>query len=60
MAMDIAVIWVSGEANYFYKWDWTTQISLILLKNFRFWRRANGPRECAPASAQPILRAPAP
>ena len=33
MAMDIAVIWVSREANCFCKRDWTGQISLIRLMN---------------------------
>jgi hypothetical protein len=41
MAMDIAVIWGSGEANYFCKRDWTTQISLIRLMNFISARRAS-------------------
>jgi hypothetical protein len=34
MAMDIEVIWGTGEAEYFWKWDWTTQISLKLQENF--------------------------
>src|SRR5260370_31904283 len=33
MARDIEVIWVKREAEYFCKWDWTTQITLIRLNN---------------------------
>src|SRR5260370_14886739 len=38
-AGDIEVIWGAGEAVYFCKRDWTTQISLNLFANFLFWRR---------------------
>ena len=31
-----AVIWVESETEYFYAGDWTTQISLKSLGNFRF------------------------
>jgi hypothetical protein len=34
MAGDIEVIWVNGEAEYFCKKDWTTQITLIRFKKF--------------------------
>jgi hypothetical protein len=34
MAADIEVIWVNREAEYFCKWDWTAQISLIRLNKF--------------------------
>jgi hypothetical protein len=40
MAMDIEVIWVGREQEYFCKGIWTGQISLIRLKNFRSTRRA--------------------
>jgi hypothetical protein len=40
MAMDIEVIWVGSEAEYFYKRDWTTQIRLIRLNKFLFARNA--------------------
>jgi hypothetical protein len=37
MASDIDLIWVGGEAEYFWKWDWTGQIRLIGLKKSVFW-----------------------
>jgi hypothetical protein len=40
MAMDIEVIWVNREAEYFCKRDWTTQIGLIRLNKFQFTRNA--------------------
>jgi hypothetical protein len=33
------LIWGSGEAEYFFKWDWTGQIRLICLKKFVFARK---------------------
>jgi len=33
------VIWVKREAEYFYKQDWTTQITLIEFNKFVFMRR---------------------
>jgi hypothetical protein len=43
MAMDIEVIWVRREAEYFCKRDWTTQIGLIRLNKFEFTRKAERP-----------------
>jgi hypothetical protein len=40
MQGDIEVIWGVGEAVYFCKQDWTTQISLIRLKKLAFWRKS--------------------
>jgi hypothetical protein len=40
------LIWVEREQEYFWLGDWTGQISLIALANFRFWRNAFG-REVA-------------
>jgi hypothetical protein len=37
-AGDIEVIWVSSEAVYFCKQDWTTQITLIAFNKLDFWR----------------------
>ena len=34
--MDIDLIWGGGEAKYFLRGDWTTQISLMRLDNFLF------------------------
>jgi hypothetical protein len=39
MAKDINVIWVSGEGKYFWRWDWTTQITLIWFNKFAFTRK---------------------
>jgi hypothetical protein len=39
MARDIEVIWVKREAEYFCKWDWTTQITLIRFNKSGFSRR---------------------
>jgi hypothetical protein len=38
MARVLRVIWVRCEAEYFLKWDWTGQISLIRLDKFVFSR----------------------
>jgi hypothetical protein len=35
--MDIDLIWGIDKAEYFFAQDWTTQISLKRLENFRFW-----------------------
>jgi hypothetical protein len=43
MASDIDLIWVSGEAEYFLKSDWTGQIRLMRLNKFRFWRNSAKP-----------------
>jgi hypothetical protein len=43
MANDIDLIWVSGEAEYFLKSDWTGQISLIRLNKLSFSRNLAGP-----------------
>jgi hypothetical protein len=32
MARDMPVIWVRGEGNYFWRGDWTGQITLRTLK----------------------------
>jgi hypothetical protein len=40
MAVDIEVIWVKSEPEYFCERDWTTQISLIQLNKSRCARRA--------------------
>jgi hypothetical protein len=45
MEMDIEVIWVRREQEYFCKVVWTGQISLIRLKNFRSTRRARKARQ---------------
>jgi hypothetical protein len=34
MVMDIVLIWVRREAEYFCREDWTTQIALIAKANF--------------------------
>ena len=34
MAGVLELIWVGGEAEYFCKWGWTTQITLILFNKF--------------------------
>jgi hypothetical protein len=34
MAADIKVIWVIGEEEYFWRWDWTGRIDLIPQGNF--------------------------
>jgi len=39
-ARDVLLFWVGGEAENFYKQDWTGQISLNYLKKSGF--RANG------------------
>jgi hypothetical protein len=38
--LDINLIWVSGEAEYFLRQDWTGQITLIPFNNFAFTRNA--------------------
>jgi hypothetical protein len=51
----IDVIWVRREGEYFCEWDWTGQISLIRLKNFRFARKSvRGP--LCPAISKPDAR----
>jgi hypothetical protein len=37
--MDIRVIWANHEADYFYKRDWTTQITLIWFSKIVFARK---------------------
>jgi hypothetical protein len=56
-AGDIVLIWVSGEAEYFLKWDWTAKITLIRLNKTAFWRKAPA-RQCRPDadSLTPIAR----
>jgi hypothetical protein len=39
MATDIEVIWVGCEAEYFFRDDWTTQITLIQFDKIVFRRR---------------------
>jgi hypothetical protein len=43
MAMDIDLIWVKREAEYFCKPDWTGQITLIRFNKFRCARRSGTP-----------------
>jgi hypothetical protein len=38
MARDMDLIWVKREAKYFFRWDWTGQISLIGFKKLGFWK----------------------
>jgi hypothetical protein len=45
--LDIEAIGPIPKANIFAKGDWTGQISLIRLGNFRFTRDAMGRRSCA-------------
>jgi hypothetical protein len=40
MAIDIDLIWGTGEGEYFCKRDWTAQISLIRFNKSGFWRTA--------------------
>jgi hypothetical protein len=40
MAMDIDLIWGSGEADYFFNEDWTGQITLMPFRKLVFARRA--------------------
>src|SRR5436309_1518692 len=55
MAGVVELIWVVGEAEYFYGKDWTTQITLIPHENFAPTRngphgaRASDPRSVGPA-----------
>jgi hypothetical protein len=42
MAMDLDLIWVSGEAENFLKWDWTRGIMLNRFNKFRFARKPQG------------------
>jgi hypothetical protein len=42
-AEDIDLIWASSEAEYFWKWDWTGQISLIQFNKFRRARKCRSP-----------------
>src|ERR1700692_3908148 len=39
MADNMEVIWVSGEAENFFKWDWTGQIRLICFNKSGFMRK---------------------
>jgi hypothetical protein len=48
MAGVLEVIWANREAEYFCKWDWTTQITLIRLKKLVFWRKAPGADNLTP------------
>jgi hypothetical protein len=41
MVMDIVLIWVRREAEYFCKGHWTTQITLIAKANFLSARSAS-------------------
>jgi hypothetical protein len=34
------VIWVGGEGKYFWRWDWTGGISLILFNKLGFGENA--------------------
>ena len=36
--MDVLLIWVRAEVEYFSQGDWTVQISLIGLRFSLFWR----------------------
>jgi len=47
MARDIAVIWVSGEAEYFLRWDWTGSISLKWFEKLGYARRWCGDEQPA-------------
>ena len=38
MAATMVLIWGNHETKYFWRKDWTTQISLIGLKFLAFWR----------------------
>jgi hypothetical protein len=40
--MDIDVIWGKREAEYFCKWDWTGQITLIRFNKLGFPRHRSG------------------
>jgi DNA mismatch repair protein MutH len=52
-AGDVLLIWVSDEAKYFCKRDWTGQISLNWLGKFGFTRKALGPGfRCTPEAAK--------
>jgi hypothetical protein len=42
MAKDLDLIWVSGEAENFLKWDWTRGIMLNPFNKFRFARKPQG------------------
>jgi hypothetical protein len=42
MAKDLDLIWVSGEAENFLKWDWTRGIMLNRFNKFRFARKPQG------------------
>jgi hypothetical protein len=54
---NIDVIWVSGEAENFSRWDWTGQISLNWLSKFDFTRKALGPGfRCTPEAAKNRVR----
>ena len=39
-ARDIDLIWGVGEAEYFWRRDWTAKITLIRLNKTAFWRKA--------------------
>ncbi|MGD0849176.1 hypothetical protein [Bradyrhizobium sp.] len=42
MAKIMDLIWVSGEAEYFLRWDWTGGITLNRFDKFDFARRPEG------------------
>jgi len=47
------VIWVKCEAEYFFKWDWTTQISLIRFNKLGFSETAIRGPDAAKTGAAP-------
>jgi hypothetical protein len=50
MALDIDVIWVRRETEYFCKHDWTGQIRLIRFDNFAFWRSPSVTEKARPCA----------
>jgi len=57
MAGNMEVIWVGGEAENFFKKDWTGQIRLICFNKFDFTRKARGPGfRCTPKAAKNRVR----
>jgi hypothetical protein len=47
------VIWVGGEAENFFKWDWTGGIRLNCFNKFDFARKALGSGfRCTPEAAK--------
>ncbi len=49
--MDIEVIWVRREREYFFSWDWTGQITLIRLNNLACARKRLSPNGAIKKSA---------